>query len=37
MELETSRIILRQWREQDLPVFAELNSDPDVMKFFPKL
>ena len=35
-ELETERLLLRQWIEQDLPVFAELNSDLDVMEFFPK-
>lgn len=37
MELETNRIILRQWKQEDLPVFAELNSDPEVMKYFPKV
>lgn len=36
MELETDRIILRQWQEQDLPLFAALNADPEVMEFFPK-
>jgi len=36
-ELETSRLYLRQWREVDLPVFAELNSDPIVMEYFPTL
>jgi ribosomal-protein-alanine N-acetyltransferase len=35
-ELETERLLLRQWREQDLPVFAELNSDLEVMEYFPK-
>ena len=34
--LETERLLLRQWRKSDLPVFAKLNSDPDVMKYFPK-
>lgn len=34
-ELETSRLCLRQWREDDFPIFAELNSDPVVMKHFP--
>lgn len=34
--LETSRLILRQWQEKDLQPFAELNADPEVMKYFPK-
>ena len=36
-ELETDRLCLRQWKEDDFPVFAELNSDPVVMEYFPKL
>ncbi len=35
MALETNRILLRQWKNQDLPAFAKLNSDPEVMKYFP--
>ena len=35
-ELETKRIKLRQWQEQDLPVFATLNADPQVMEYFPE-
>ncbi|MDQ2075900.1 GNAT family N-acetyltransferase [Marinimicrobium sp. ABcell2] len=35
-ELETDRLCLRQWRDDDLRVFAELNSDPVVMEYFPK-
>lgn len=34
--LETDRLILRQWQEKDLLPFAELNADPEVMKYFPK-
>jgi len=30
------RVILRQWGEQDLGPFAEMNADPQVMRFFPK-
>ena len=37
IELETKRLLLRQWKAQDLPVFAALNSDPEVMKYFPAL
>ncbi|MEJ2393713.1 MAG: GNAT family N-acetyltransferase [Candidatus Thiodiazotropha sp.] len=36
-ELETERLLLRQWRRQDFSAFAELNSDPEVMEYFPKL
>lgn len=35
-ELETERLLLRQWRGRDLPVFAKLNADPEVMAYFPK-
>lgn len=35
--LETDRLLLRQWKEQDIPIFAEINSDPVVMEFFPAL
>lgn len=34
-ELSTNRLLLRQWREQDLLFFAALNVDPEIMKFFP--
>ena len=34
-ELETDRLILRQWRKTDYPLFAELNADKEVMKYFP--
>jgi len=33
---ETQRLILRQWQESDIAPFAEMNSDPEVMKYFPK-
>ncbi|WP_444926427.1 GNAT family N-acetyltransferase [Microbulbifer sp. TRSA002] len=33
----TERLQLRQWREEDKPVFAEMNADPRVMEFFPSL
>jgi RimJ/RimL family protein N-acetyltransferase len=36
-ELETERLLLRQWRRLDYSVFAELNSDPEVMEYFPNL
>jgi RimJ/RimL family protein N-acetyltransferase len=34
-ELATSRLKLRQWRDADLEPFAELNADPEVMRYFP--
>ena len=34
--LNTSRLHLRQWRDEDLPIFAAMNADPKVMEFFPK-
>lgn len=36
-QLETQRLILRQWNEADYEKFAELNSDSTVMEFFPSL
>lgn len=33
--LETSRLILRQWEAKDRAPFAALNTDSDVMRFFP--
>lgn len=36
MSLETKRIKLRQWRKEDIDMFAEMNSYPDVMRYFPK-
>lgn len=32
---ETERLRLRNWREADRDLFFEINSDPDVMRFFP--
>jgi RimJ/RimL family protein N-acetyltransferase len=34
-QLSTARLALRQWRDSDLAPFAELNADPDVMRYFP--
>jgi ribosomal-protein-alanine N-acetyltransferase len=31
--IETPRLILRPWRKSDLPLFAEQNADPVVMRF----
>lgn len=35
--LKTLRLLLRQWRDEDLPIFAAMNADPQVMEFFPTL
>jgi len=36
-KMETLRLRLRQWRQEDLEPFAEINADPRVMEFLPKL
>jgi len=36
LELETERLLLRQWRPEDLGPFAVLNADPEVMEHFPE-
>lgn len=33
--IETSRLILRQWRESDREPYRRLNADPQVMRYFP--
>ncbi len=34
IKLETNRLILRQWLDSDIPIFAGMNRDPKVMEFF---
>ena len=34
-ELETPRLHLRAWTDEDLPPFAAMNADPEVMRHFP--
>jgi RimJ/RimL family protein N-acetyltransferase len=34
-ELRTERLLLRQWRDDDLEPFAALNADPETMRYFP--
>jgi ribosomal-protein-alanine N-acetyltransferase len=36
VELETERLLLRSWRDEDLAPFAAMNADPRVMEFFPQ-
>ena len=33
--LETERMILRSWERKDLPLFAAMNKDERVMRYFP--
>ena len=35
--IETERLYLRQWSDDDLPIWIEMNADPEVMKFFPNI
>ena len=34
--IETPRLILRDWREEDVVPFARINSDEQVMEYFLK-
>jgi ribosomal-protein-alanine N-acetyltransferase len=34
--LTSARLQLRLWRDEDLPAFAALNADPEVMEYMPK-
>ena len=36
IELETPRLRLRAWRDDDLPAFAAMNADAEIMRYFPK-
>jgi len=36
-ELCTERLLLRQWKDSDYVPFAQITSNPEVMKYFPKL
>lgn len=35
--IETERLYLRQWQASDFAPFAEMNANPKVMEYFPKL
>jgi RimJ/RimL family protein N-acetyltransferase len=35
VRLETERLILREWRDADRPVFAAIVGDPHVMRYYP--
>jgi RimJ/RimL family protein N-acetyltransferase len=36
-EIETGRLILRQWRDEDAGPLAAMNADPEVLRFFPSV
>lgn len=36
-QLQTKRLILREWQDSDIPAFAAMGQDPRVMEFFPRL
>lgn len=35
LKLESARLVLRQWHDDDLQAFAEMCADPQVMRYFP--
>jgi RimJ/RimL family protein N-acetyltransferase len=37
IEVRTTRLLLRQWRDSDREPYAAMNSDPVVMRYFPSL
>jgi len=37
IEIQTDRLIIRQWNKNDYSVFAKMNADQDVMKFYPDI
>ena len=34
-KLETNRLLLRQWRDEDLDPYARICADPEVMRYLP--
>lgn len=36
-ELRTERLVLRPWEQADRPPYADMNADPAVMEFFPRM
>ena len=37
MQIQTARLLLREWRDADAAPFAAINADPAVMRYFPAL
>ncbi|MCD5994781.1 GNAT family N-acetyltransferase [Pseudomonas sp. CDFA 602] len=36
LKLDSARLLMRQWRDDDLPEFAAMCADPHVMRYFPE-
>lgn len=36
-EVRTDRLLMRRWHDSDRRPFADLNADPEVMRYFPAL
>jgi RimJ/RimL family protein N-acetyltransferase len=36
-EIRTERLRMRRWREEDRGPFAQMNADPEVMRYFPSV
>jgi len=34
-EIRTSRLLMRRWQRRDRAPFADINADPEVMRYFP--
>ena len=34
-EIETTRLLLRQWRDEDLDPYSRMCADPEVMRYLP--
>lgn len=37
IKYETQRLILRDWQDSDIEPYVQLNQDPEVFKYFPRL
>ena len=37
IRLETDRLLLRPWKDEDLEPFGQICADPEVMRFFPEV
>ncbi len=34
--IETERLVLRDWKDEDVKHFAQMNADPIIMEYFPR-
>lgn len=35
--IETNRLIIRNWKEDDIPIFQNMNANPEIRRYFPDL